>query len=117
MGEVIKYTVDVGSDATKGIVKFGEASEKSIGNILKLSNEVGRIMKLVDASGVMKSKSSEAIATGGTRNTTVNISLGKFFENIVFNGGGVRENRDDIERQMAEVMARVLGVAETSAGY
>jgi hypothetical protein len=60
------------------------------------------------------SKSNEAIATGGTRNTTVNISVGKFFEDMVFNGG-VRENREDIQRNMAEVMSRVLGMAETAA--
>jgi hypothetical protein len=57
--------------------------------------------------------SNEAIASGGTRNTTVHISIGKFFESMIFNGG-VRENREDVQRQMAEVMARVLGMAETS---
>jgi hypothetical protein len=59
------------------------------------------------------SKSNKAVATGGTRNTTVNISVGKFFESMVFNGG-VRESKEDVQRQMAEVMARVLGMAENS---
>jgi hypothetical protein len=59
------------------------------------------------------SKSNEAIATGGTRNTTVHVNVGKFFESMIFNGG-VQENKEEIQRRMAEIMARVLGVAETA---
>ncbi|MDR1120037.1 MAG: hypothetical protein LBM08_03890 [Dysgonamonadaceae bacterium] len=60
------------------------------------------------------SRSNEAITTGGTRNTTINISVGKFFESMIFNGG-VRENKESIQRDMAEVLSRILGVAETAA--
>jgi len=139
MGEIITYTVDIGSDATKGVVKFGESAEKSMVKIIKLSNEFGRITKLGDALGLMcggfqeavnaptgaaigngssgdKSKSNEAIATGGTRNTTVTITVGKFFESMVFNGG-VHENTEDIKRKMAEILSQVMGTAETSAAY
>jgi len=59
---------------------------------------------------------NEAIATGGTRNTTIHINLGKMqaAETITFNGG-LKENKEEIQRNMAEVMFRVLGMAETAA--
>ncbi|MDR0814760.1 MAG: hypothetical protein LBN37_03295 [Bacteroidales bacterium] len=57
---------------------------------------------------------TEAVATGGTRNTTVNISFGKgLIENIIFNGG-TKENQSEIERNLAEAMYRVLGIAESA---
>ncbi|MDR3350360.1 MAG: hypothetical protein LBN98_01765 [Prevotellaceae bacterium] len=56
-----------------------------------------------------------AIATGGTRNTTVNIHLGKMqaAEHIHYSGG-VGENTDNALRTIAEQMYKVLGVAETA---
>ena len=56
-------------------------------------------------------RGTEAVATGGSKQTTVNISLGKFFENIVYNEGGVADNARDTERQFVEIMNRVLGMA------
>jgi hypothetical protein len=56
---------------------------------------------------------NEAIVTGGTRNTTVNISLGNMIENVIFNGA-TKENMNEIERNFSEALARVLGVAETA---
>lgn len=52
-------------------------------------------------------------ATGGTRNTVVNIHMGKMFDNMVFNGG-VRENARDIENQFREMLLRVLYSAQMS---
>ncbi len=60
-------------------------------------------------------QTAQATATGGTRNTEIHINLGSMVENMIFNGG-VGENRADIERQIAEVMSRVLGMAEATAG-
>ncbi len=60
-------------------------------------------------------KSTSAIATGGTRSTEINITLGNMIESVVFNGG-FDENRDDLERKLAESMYRILGMAEASAG-
>jgi hypothetical protein len=54
---------------------------------------------------------TEAVATGGSKQTTVNISLGKFFENIVYNEGGAADNASDTERRFVEIMNRVLGMA------
>ena len=61
------------------------------------------------------SKSANATATGGTRNTTVNINLGKMVESIVFNGG-YEENEQDMEQRLAAMLSRILGMAEATAG-
>lgn len=61
------------------------------------------------------SKSAQATATGGTRNTTVNINLGKMVESIVFNGG-FNENEQDMEQRLAAMLSRILGMAEATAG-
>lgn len=64
------------------------------------------------AAAQKASSGASSAVTGGTRNSTVNINLGKMVENIVFNGG-LRENAQDMERQIVEVMYRVLAVAAT----
>ena len=60
-------------------------------------------------------KSATATATGGTRSTTVNITLGKMVESIVFNGG-YNENEQDMEQRLAAMLSRILGMAEATAG-
>ena len=55
---------------------------------------------------------NEAIATGGTRNTTVNISMRNMME-AHFNGT-TRENAKQIEQNVAEALYRVLGIVETA---
>lgn len=60
-------------------------------------------------------KSAAATATGGTRNTTVNINLGKMVESINFNGG-YEENEQDMEQRLAAMLSRILGMAEATAG-
>lgn len=60
-------------------------------------------------------KSAKATATGGTRNTTVNINLGKMVENINFNGG-YEQNEQDMEQSLAAMLSRILGMAEATAG-
>lgn len=52
-------------------------------------------------------------ATGGTRNTQITINLGKFMDNMVFNGG-YDENRQDIEQHFREMLLRTLYAAQIS---
>ncbi len=56
---------------------------------------------------------TEAVATGGTRSTTVNITLGNMIETVNFNGSA-SENQTEIERTFAESLSRVLGMAAVS---
>lgn len=57
--------------------------------------------------------STQAVATGGTRNTQITINLGKFMDNMVFNGG-YDENRQDIEQHFREMLLRTLYAAQIS---
>lgn len=60
------------------------------------------------------SKGAEAAVTGGTRNTTVNINLGKMVENIVFNGT-LGENAQELENKIQEILTRTLMMAAATA--
>ncbi len=55
-----------------------------------------------------------AAVTGGTRNTTVNINLGKMVENIVFNGT-LGENAQELENRIQEILTRTLTMAAATA--
>lgn len=59
------------------------------------------------------SKTTEAVATGGTRNTDIHINIGDMIRQVTFNGE-VRENKNDIEKTFAECLYQVLGMAQTS---
>ena len=58
---------------------------------------------------------TEAIASGGTRNTSIVINVGKMVENIVFDGH-LKERRAELEKEITQVMARVLGMAQATNG-
>ena len=59
-------------------------------------------------------KGAETAVTGGTRNTTVNINLGKMVENIVFNGT-LGENAQELETRIQEILTRTLMMAAATA--
>ena len=60
------------------------------------------------------SQGATAAVTGGTRNTTVNINLGKMVENIVFNGT-LGENAQELENKIQEILTRTLMMAAATA--
>lgn len=62
-----------------------------------------------------KSSDTTAVATGGTRNTEIHINIGDMIKEVVFNGT-TSENKQDIERNFAECLYRVLGMAQASIG-
>jgi uncharacterized membrane protein YgcG len=65
------------------------------------------------SGGGSGSKSNESISTGGARSSTINITIKSMIENLVFQGG-TKENQQEVERNMAEAMYRVLGMASTA---
>ncbi|MDR0206040.1 MAG: hypothetical protein LBI45_02120 [Bacteroidales bacterium] len=89
----IKKKLGFGENPIPGVVDLGAASDKG-----GVSDFGGK---------------AEATATGGTRSTTININMGKFFDNIVFNGG-FSENAKDIERKIEECLLRVLYSAQNT---
>ena len=59
-------------------------------------------------------KTTEAISSGGTRNTSINITLKNLVENIIFQGG-LKENKTDMEKQVSEAMLRILNMVHSTA--
>lgn len=59
------------------------------------------------------SSKTQAVATGGTRNTQITINLGKFMDNMVFQGG-YADNKQDIENHFREMLLRTLYAAQIS---
>jgi hypothetical protein len=107
-----------------------QTNEKVMSQLQKFGNFMGisnaELMNMVNGenpgvagvvtptgNGTPLGGSAEAIATGGQRNTTINVSLGKFFDTMVFNGS-LSENRQDMERQVEECFMRVLYAAQSA---
>ena len=75
----------------------------------------GMVLSKTPPAKAEKAKATtDAIASGGARNTSVNINLKNMVENIVFNGG-LKENRGDLEKQVAQIMMRMLWMAKSTA--
>ena len=64
-------------------------------------------------AGIPKGK-ADAISSGGTRNSSVQITFKNMVENIVFDGS-LKDKRSDLEREVTSIMARVLGMAQSTA--
>ena len=64
-----------------------------------------------DKTGVKQAATS--VATGGSRNTSIIIHMGKMVESIIFQGG-LKENAQDMTRQLEELLVRVLYAAESA---
>lgn len=58
-------------------------------------------------------KTTETISQGGSKSNVTNINLGNMVENIIFNGGGFGDNKDDLTRQIEEAFVRVLMMARS----
>jgi len=57
---------------------------------------------------------TDAISSGGTRNSSVTINLGNMVENLIFNGS-LADNRGNLEKEITSIMARVLGMAQATS--
>jgi hypothetical protein len=105
---------DLGEAAAKGVsegAKSWDASKSAI-KAPELAGVVKPVKTQNGGSGT-GAGTSQAIATGGTRNTQITIKLGKMVENIIFNGS-VKENAQDLTRQVEEALMRVLYSAESA---
>ena len=82
------------NDALASAISGGEGAD--LGDLQNLTN-----------------KGTEAVSSGGTRNTSINITLGNMVENINFQGG-VQENSESLTAQLQDVFVRVLATATTT---
>lgn len=98
-------------------MSWGSDEEEKIGTNSQLQSMASASTGSTTATGGMSSlkSSNEAIATGGTRNTSITINLGEMIGSVSFNGG-IEDNREDFERKLAESMFRVLAIAQSSVG-
>lgn len=76
----------------------------------KLQTAVSGTSAGAGASSSATGTATEAVATGGTKSTTVNIRIDNMIREITYNGGA-GENAKDLERVFAENLNRVLGMA------
>lgn len=55
-----------------------------------------------------------SVASGGTRNTSIYITVGKMVESLIYQGG-VGETAQDVEKKFEEILMRVLFAAESAS--
>lgn len=62
------------------------------------------------------SKTNEAIATGGTRNTTINMTIGNIVETLNLKAQDLKEGAQQTQDELAAALLRALAMATTTAG-
>ena len=104
MGWKKKEDVSEASDKVSSGLGINEQLQNSVNGNTTTGNGTG--------TGGELAGSSNAIASGGTRNTNVTINLGKMAD-VTFNGG-VGENAEDMMRTLEECLLRVLYMAQNA---
>ena len=104
-------------------------SDKSLGNVVgglkkKLGIEAPVVPGMTpmdegmsgtpnDDGGTAGSGAASAIATGGSRSTSITINLKSLVENLVFEGG-YESSRDEMQRDLESALIRVLQTANSA---
>lgn len=104
MGWKKKEDVSEASDKVSSGIGINEQLQNSVNGNSTTGNVTG--------TGGELAGSSNAIASGGTRNTSVTINLGKMAD-VTFNGS-VKENAEDMVRTLEECLLRVLYMAQNA---
>lgn len=71
------------------------------------------IQSLQQENKLSNGSMGSSAGTSAGKAQQINITLGSMVGTMNFNGG-LQDNRRDVERQLTEIMARVLGMAETA---
>lgn len=70
-----------------------------------------------DKGGKGGQQSNESIATGGTKNTVINITMKSMVELIqIMKGNGFKESSQDMQEEVQNALLRTLAMASTTAG-
>ena len=104
MGWKKKEDVSEASDKVSSGIGINEQLQNSVNGNSTTDN--------VTSTGGELAGSSNAIASGGTRNTSVTINLGKMAD-VTFNGN-IKENAEDMVRTLEECLLRVLYSAQNA---
>lgn len=111
-------------------IKMSWNSDKSLGNVVgglkkRLGIEAPAVPGMApmgDSSlngntdggnGTAGADAASAIATGGSRSTSITINLKSLVENLVFEGG-YEQNRDEMQRDLESALIRVLQMANSA---
>ncbi|MDR0603583.1 MAG: hypothetical protein LBG80_04680 [Bacteroidales bacterium] len=101
------------SEKTLGDFFSSTQEQLGIGTNAQLQASIGGVGgDKLDGEGSNGSKTNEAIVTGGSRNTVVNINIGDVGRQMTFYGS-FSENKNDIKRELTSLMSEILGMAET----
>ncbi len=77
----------------------------------KTETKTGKGDGISDQDKKKHSKTNEAIATGGTRNTTINVRIDKQIEKFVVEGGNVAGGIERMKEMVLDEMTRVFAMA------
>ncbi|MDR0266386.1 MAG: hypothetical protein LBJ04_24450 [Sphingobacterium sp.] len=106
----LKWELSWNSERSLGDMVGGLKAKLGIGTNDQLQNMVGGgndATKLGDGKAT-----NDAIATGGTRNSTVNIKFNDMVGSMIFQGD-FSEKKGEFEREVTAIFARMLRMAET----
>lgn len=85
---------------------------------LSTESEINRLRKKLQRgkSGASGSKTNASIATGGTRNTIVNLSFNNMVEHLSIAKAGFKESAHEMEREITDNLMRTLAMANAAGG-
>ena len=109
--EIESMRLKLGLLDLSGVVKKDEPENKPEDNGMQsdLENAVNQSTKGGTGlgGGSSAAKGTEKVASGGTRNTQITITLGNLVGTMAFNGG-FEENREQVESNITDSLLRVL---------
>lgn len=110
------------------LAKGGADRIAAIRKNLDLVDPEGKKNKVEDPRGVIRSdgtstvdtsgatQTNESIVTGGTRNTTINMTIGNIVETLNLKAQDLKEGAQQTQDELAAALLRALAMATTTAG-
>ncbi|MCR4559213.1 MAG: tape measure protein [Bacteroidales bacterium] len=107
--EIESMRLKLGLLDLSGVVKKDEPENKPEDNSTQsdLENTVNQSTKGGTSLAETANNKTEKVASGGTRNTQITITLGNLVGTMAFNGG-FEENREQVESDITDSLLRVL---------
>lgn len=120
-GKIATYTIDAAmafnkiglKDTGRGVGDFINDVKDKLG-LTPDPNAVNTRYKPYDGTGKNK-KSSETVATGGTKNTTINIQIGKQIEKLTVVSNNIKEGAEKIRDIIVDEMSRAIAMGQAVA--
>jgi TP901 family phage tail tape measure protein len=104
------YQLNLAQQKAEGATKDNPAAAAQI----SAPKMPGASAPVAPPSGGKPKSPGDAVSAGGSRNTTVAITIKNMVENIVFDGT-LKDKRGDLEKEITQIMMRVLGMAQSTS--